>query len=158
MVKAAACNERSADSRPDPGPATSTSSVRMPCSCAFLAASSAATCAAYGVDLRDPLKPMVPAEDQAMVLPWTSVMVIMVLLKLALTCATPEAMFLRSRRRTRVASLPILNPFGSKPAEPVRLKLYSTRYFFLPAIGFGGPLRGRALVWVRCPRTGRPRR
>src|SRR6266567_7944691 len=38
-------------------------------------------------------------------------MVIMVLLKVAFTCATPDAMFLRSRRRTRVASLPILDPF-----------------------------------------------
>src|SRR5215469_67483 len=57
---------------------------------------------------------MVPADDQAMVLPCTSVIVIMVLLKLALTCATPEAMFLRSRRRTRVASLPILNPFTAR--------------------------------------------
>ena len=45
MVKPAACSERRADSRPEPGPATSTSSVRMPCSWAFLAASSAATCA-----------------------------------------------------------------------------------------------------------------
>jgi hypothetical protein len=40
-------------------------------------------------------------------------------LNVAFTCATPEAMFLRSRRRTRVASLPILNPFGSGPAAPV---------------------------------------
>ena len=46
MVKPAACSARNADSRPEPGPATSTSRVRMPCSCAFLAASSAATCAA----------------------------------------------------------------------------------------------------------------
>ena len=30
--------------------------------------------------------------------------------------------------------------------------------FFLPAIGFDGPLRVRALVWVRWPRTGRLRR
>src|SRR6266852_8847663 len=50
---------------------------------------------------------MVPADDQAIVLPCASVMVIMVLLKVAFTCATPEEMFLRSRRRTRVASLPI---------------------------------------------------
>src|SRR5262249_46798220 len=49
-----------------------------------------------------------------MVLPCTSVIVIIVLLKLAFTCATPEAMFLRSRRRTRVASLPILNPFEAR--------------------------------------------
>src|SRR5271155_2646439 len=141
MVKPAACSARSADSRPEPGPATSTSSVRMPCSCAFLAASSPATCAAYGVDLREPLKPIVPADDQAMVLPCTSVIVIMVLLNVALTCATPDAMFLRSRRRTRVASLPILNPFGSKPAAPAPPQLRSTRYFFLPAIALAGPLR-----------------
>src|SRR5581483_1298959 len=42
---------------------------------------------------------MVPADDHAMVLPWASVIVIMVLLNEALTCATPEEMFLRSRRR-----------------------------------------------------------
>src|SRR5579863_10316385 len=112
MVKPAACNERSADSRPEPGPATSTSSVRMPCSCAFLAASSAATCAAYGVDLREPLKPMVPDDDQAIVLPCASVMVIIVLLKVALTCATPAVMFLRSRRRMRDAA-------GAPAAAPV---------------------------------------
>src|SRR5262245_25966468 len=109
-VKPAACSARSADSRPEPGPATSTSSVRMPCSCAFLETSSAATCAAYGAGLRDPLKPMVPADDQAIVLPCASVMVIVVLLNDEFTCATPEAMFLRSRRRTRAAaSLPIAN-------------------------------------------------
>src|SRR5262249_11441215 len=79
MVKPAACNARSADSRPDPGPATSTSRVRMPCSWALRATSSPATWAAYGVDLRDPLKPMVPADDQAIALPWASVIVIIVL-------------------------------------------------------------------------------
>jgi hypothetical protein len=61
-----------------------------------LPASSAAICAAYGVDLREPLKPIVPADDQEIVLPCASVMVIMVLLNDAFTCATPEAMFLRS--------------------------------------------------------------
>src|SRR6185295_9090947 len=97
--KPTACSARSADSRPEPGPITSTSRTFMPCSMAFLPASSAAIWAAYGVDLRDPLKPMVPDDDQAMVLPCASVMVIIVLLKVALTCATPELMFLRSRRR-----------------------------------------------------------
>src|ERR1700730_10332803 len=57
---------------------------------------------------------MVPDVDQAMVLPCTSVIVIMVLLNDALTCATPEAMFLRSRLRTGVASLPILDPFAAR--------------------------------------------
>src|ERR1700733_202870 len=49
-----------------------------------------------------------------MVLPCTSVIVIIVLLNVAFTCATPEAMFLRSRLRTRVASLPIQNPFADR--------------------------------------------
>src|ERR1700692_2495081 len=100
-----ACRARSADSRPEPGPVTSTSSVRMPCSMAFLPASSAATCAAYGVDLREPLKPWLPDDDHAIVFPWASVIVIIVLLKLALTCAVPEVMFLRSRRRRRGAAV-----------------------------------------------------
>jgi hypothetical protein len=58
-------------------------------------------------------------------------MVIMVLLKVAFTCATPLMMFLRSRFLTRSGALAM----GS--------------YFFLPAIGLAGPLRVRALVWVR---------
>jgi hypothetical protein len=41
-----------------------------------------------------------------MALPWTSVMVIMVLLKDAFTWATPDVMFLRSRLRTRVDAAP----------------------------------------------------
>src|SRR5512146_1196798 len=48
-----------------------------------------------------------PALDQEMVFPWASVMVIMVLLNEAFTCATPEVMFLRSRRLTRAGSLAI---------------------------------------------------
>src|SRR5229473_2680914 len=118
MVKPAACKARNADSRPDPGPATCTSRVRMPCSWALRATSSPATWAAYGVDLRDPLKPMVPEDDHAIALPWASVIVIIVLLNDAFTWATPEAMFLRSRRRTRTASLPILNPFATRHSGP----------------------------------------
>src|SRR6476619_4162144 len=44
---------------------------------------------------------------------------------------------------------------GNYSPPPVR---YSQTYFFLPAIDLAGPLRVRALVWVRLPRTGRPRR
>ena len=40
-----------------------------------------------------------------MVFPCASVMVIMVLLNEAFTCATPEVMFLRSRFLTRAGSL-----------------------------------------------------
>jgi hypothetical protein len=54
--------------------------------------------------LREPLKPLVPDYDQAIVLPCASVMVIIVLLNVALTCATPDAMFLRSRLRGRAAA------------------------------------------------------
>src|SRR4051794_41186524 len=49
-----ACSERIAVSRPEPGPLTKTSTLRMPCSCALRAAFSAAICAANGVDLREP--------------------------------------------------------------------------------------------------------
>jgi hypothetical protein len=59
---------------------------------------------------------MAPAEDQEIVLPWASVMVIMVLLNEAFTCATPETMFLRSRRRTRVASLAIPKILQARPS------------------------------------------
>jgi hypothetical protein len=47
---------------------------------ALRAASSAASCAANGVLLRDPLKPRDPALDQATVFPFTSVIVTTVLL------------------------------------------------------------------------------
>src|SRR5579859_3559600 len=52
-----ACSDRMAVSRPEPGPLTKTSTLRMPCSMARRAAASAAIWAAYGVDLRDPLNP-----------------------------------------------------------------------------------------------------
>src|ERR1700712_3232417 len=104
IEKPTACKARSALSRPEPGPLTSISSISMPCSRAFLPASSAATCAAYGVDFRLPLKPWLPAEDHAMALPWASVMVMTVLLNVAATWATPEVMFLRSLRRGRDAA------------------------------------------------------
>ncbi len=58
--------------------------------------------------MREPLKPIMPADDHAMALPCASVMVIMVLLKLAFTWATPAVMFLRSRRRRRCGSRAIL--------------------------------------------------
>src|SRR5690606_41520829 len=106
-VKPTACRARSALSRPEPGPDTFTSSVRMPCSIALRPASSAATCAAYGVDLREPLKPIVPALDHEIVLPCASAMVIIVLLYDAFTCATPVTKLLSSRFLTRVDAFDI---------------------------------------------------
>ncbi len=69
-----------ADSRPEPGPVTYTSSCRMPHSMAFFAATSPARVAANGVLFRDPLKPWFPALAHVTVLPPMSVMVTMVLL------------------------------------------------------------------------------
>ena len=92
-LKPTAWRARSALSRPAPGPRTNTATDRMPCSIALRAASSAASCAANGVLLREPLKPREPALDQAIELPFTSVIVTTVLLKVDWMCAIPVAMF-----------------------------------------------------------------
>src|SRR3954451_22324808 len=68
----------------------------MPCSIARRAASSAASCAANGVLLREPLNPREPADDHATVAPLMSVMVTMVLLKVDWMCAMPVETFLRT--------------------------------------------------------------
>src|SRR6266436_2973124 len=80
------CSARIADSRPAPGPLTRTSSVRMPNALAALPAAIAAWVAANGVPLREPLKPMPPALDQAITFPSVSVIVIIVLLNDAWMC------------------------------------------------------------------------
>src|SRR5215212_11885624 len=100
-----AFSARTADSRPGPGPLMRTSRFFTPHSTATLPAASAATCAANGVDLREPLKPAPPdvAHDRA--LPWRSVIVMMVLLKDACTWQTPSDTFLRTFLRTRCAAL-----------------------------------------------------
>src|SRR5262245_51289589 len=86
MCKPAAAKARTADSRPEPGPWTRTSTDLRPYwSRALLAALSEACWAAYGVPLREPLKPMAPAEDQQSVRPSVSVIVICVLLNDAAT-------------------------------------------------------------------------
>src|SRR5437016_11197083 len=55
-----AASARIADSRPDPGPLTRTSTVRSPTSFALDAAVIDACCAANGVPLRDPRNPSDP--------------------------------------------------------------------------------------------------
>src|SRR5215470_2702499 len=87
---------RTADSRPGPGPPTRTSTFFTPCSCAAVPAFSAATWAANGVLLREPRKPQPPAVAQESVFPWRSVMVMIVLLKDAWTCAIASSTFLRA--------------------------------------------------------------
>src|SRR5579864_713958 len=92
-LKPTVWSARSALSRPAPGPFTKTAIERIPCSIALRAASSAASCAAKGVLLREPLKPRDPELDHATVLPLTSVIVTTVLLKVDWMCAIPVAMF-----------------------------------------------------------------
>src|SRR5882757_8310410 len=98
-----AFSERTADSRPGPGPLTRTSRFFTPCSAAAVAARSAATCAANGVLLREPLKPQEPAVDQDRALPWRSVMMTMVLLNEAWTWATASLTFFLTRLRCLAA-------------------------------------------------------
>src|SRR5215469_1588142 len=76
-----ACNDLIAVSRPEPGPFTNTSTLRMPCSIARRAAASAAIWAAYGVDFREPLNPTGPDDAQEITLPCGSVIETIVLLK-----------------------------------------------------------------------------
>src|SRR5467141_2346435 len=98
MWSPAAASARTADSRPEPGPFTRTSTLFIPYwSRATPAAASDACCAAYGVPLRDPLKPIAPAEDQHTTRPSVSVMEICVLLNDAATYTTPCGMMRRSR-------------------------------------------------------------
>jgi hypothetical protein len=73
-----------ADSLPLPGPFMIISIFFIPCSIAFLPASSAANWAAKGVDFLEPLKPLFPDDDQETVFPVVSVIVIIVLLKVEL--------------------------------------------------------------------------
>src|SRR5437773_2498315 len=104
-VNPAAWRLRSAASRPAPGPFTKTCTWRMPSSAALRAAASAATWAAKGVPLREPLKPTAPALDHATTLPCASLMVMMVLLKVEWMCTTPSAtMRLAFLRRAGAAS------------------------------------------------------
>jgi hypothetical protein len=67
-------------SRPEPEPLTNTSTRVRPCSMPLRAAASAVTCAAKGVDLREPLKPAPPADSHAITLPSRSVSDTIVLL------------------------------------------------------------------------------
>lgn len=147
----AACSDRIAVSRPEPGPLTNTSTLRTPWSWALRAAFSAASWAANGVDFREPLKPTCPDDAQAMTLPCGSVMVTIVLLNVLLMWAAP------------CRDVLLLPPAGllalpSRRCRPFFAGGIGYLAFFLPAMVRLGPLRVRALVFVRWPRTGIPRR
>src|SRR5688572_6803598 len=151
-----------AASRPAPGPRTQTSTCLRPCSIALRAAISAAVWAANGVDFREPLKPALPALDHDTTLPFLSVSVTIVLLNVAWMWATPVR---TSRRSLRLP--PFLRGVGfasvwsAMPYAPAFLGAGAGAAavgFFFTITPLLGPLRVRAFVCVRCPRTGRPRR
>src|SRR5271165_6287264 len=104
MRKPHAFSARTDDSRPGPGPLIRTSRFLTPHSSAARPAASAATWAANGVDLRDPLKPAPPLLAQDSALPWRSVIVMIVLLNDAWMCAMPSATFFLTFLRTRCAA------------------------------------------------------
>src|SRR5580658_1791904 len=106
---------RTADSRPEPGPLTRTSTLRTPWSRAILAAFEAACWAAKGVPLRDPRKPSDPELFHDRTLPFISVMVTIVLLNDACTCTNPWGTCLRSFF-LKVFFLPFLSGAAAPPA------------------------------------------
>src|SRR5690606_7603659 len=118
----AADSARIADSRPAPGPRTSTSRVRTPMSLARLPAFCAATCAANGVPLREPLNPIRPAEDQQRALPSGSQIETIVLLNVAWLCAIPYGTLRRSFSLTTFLSFlqPDAAPAALAISSPVR--------------------------------------
>src|SRR6185436_8933016 len=134
-----------------------TSTDFTPYSCAARPAFSAATCAANGVDLREPRKPAPPDVAHESALPWRSVIVITVLLKDACTCAMPSVttrldfFFGLAAGLAAAAAGLFIGVFR----VAVRIPGFRTGYFL---ICLRGPLRVRAFVRVRWPRTGRPRR
>src|SRR5215203_1404613 len=146
----AVCRARIADSRPEPGPLTSTSHERMPNALAALVALSAACVAANGVPLREPLKPIAPALDHDTTAPSASVIVISVLLNDACKCTKPWWTMRFSPR--------FLNAFfflvGASAPPPCCSALAIIRYTvcFLATAPLRGPFRVRALVLVRWPR------
>src|SRR5258707_12637210 len=102
------CSPVIALSRPEPGPFTRTSISLIPNLEAFSAHVSAARCAAKGVLLRLPLKPDVPAVAQHNTSPFTSVMVTVVLLNVALMCATARVTLRRIFFRTALLTRELL--------------------------------------------------
>ena len=146
---------------------TQTSTDLRPSSIALRAAFSAAVWAAKGVLLREPLKPTLPALAQDTTLPVLSVKVTMVLLKVACTWATPTRTSLRSRLRPPLrgaagfssgVSAMSLAPYFRAAAGAAGAAGAAATGFFLTITPLLLPLRVRALVWVRWPRTGRPLR
>ena len=166
------CRARMAVSRPEPGPLTKTLICFTPASMALLPAVSAATDAANGVPFFVPLKPQEPEEHQTMVLPRSSVMFTIVLLKEDWMYAFAIPMFFQIfflRAETLAAGAAAPGTFlTSARVSPHSLNF---NYFLAAAAGAAAsafrladptvfllPRRVRAFVFVLWPRTGKLRR
>jgi len=118
---------------------------------ALEATRSAARVAANGVAFLAPLKPTVPAESQHRVSPLRSVIVTIVLLNVAFTCAIALPMFFLIFFFAMTLSFRFhrfLLPRGQESHDEAgRTRVYLTP--FLPATVFLRPLRVRALHLVR---------
>ena len=151
----AVARARIADSRPEPGPETRTSTERRPWSRAALAAPTAACCAANGVPLREPRKPSEPELFQRE--------------RVARLVGDGDDGVVERRlnedeAKWNVLALALLEllVLAGLGAGCLVFCVFAMAYFvafFLPAtVPLRGPLRVRALVWVRWPRTGSERR
>ncbi|AIV03484.1 hypothetical protein MGM1_0970 [Candidatus Malacoplasma girerdii] len=147
---------RIAVSFPWPVPLTNTFTDFNPKSIAAFAASLAASPAAYGVDFLLPLYPIAPALDQAMQLPFISVIVMIVLLTVEWMWAHPfTSVNLRFffGRALVVALLFLVVAFFLVSA--INFVSYYFVSTFLFAIVLRGPLRVLAFDLVRWPRVGK---
>src|SRR5262249_60612894 len=126
----------------------------MPRSAALRAAASAATCAANGVPLREPLKPHDPALDHTSTLPCWSLTVMIVLLNVEWMWSTPSATsrFVFLRRAGAASGAAGLPPpdsccFGTGPPFEFAVAPWPLQGPALfPATGRGGPCGGPASV------------
>src|ERR1700733_7449909 len=154
----------------------------------MLEAFEAACCAAKGVPLREPRKPSDPELFHDRTLPFMSVMVTIVLLKEACTYTSPWGTCLRSfflkvfflpflsgaaaappaaagfaMNQFSVLSSRVLRTSGSNSRtgngeRRTGFYVFAVAFFFWATVPLRGPLRVRAFVCVRWPRTGRLRR
>src|SRR5690554_5396181 len=146
----AAASALIAPSLPFPAPLKCTSILRTPASKAILPTTSAAIPAANGVLFLDPLKPDFPGVFHTITLPFASVIFTIVLLNVALMCATPSAdAFFFSFFVPLSLFMTRTSPGYNQPFVGA---------LFLFAIVRRGPFRVRAFVLVRCPLAGNPRR
>src|SRR5258705_10653015 len=124
----------------------------MPSSAAFRAAASAATWAANGVPLREPLNPTAPALDQVTTFPCGSLIVMIVLLNVEWMWTTPSdtirLAFLRRGGPPPAAGGAGVSPGTSPGLSLFRFLLPLLRGGFFSLVAGRGPLSRPEFVWL----------